>query len=181
MKDFGKKTGLYPEPALMLGTYDSLGNPNLMMAAWGGIYDTGMIYVCLSTNHKTCKNFEKTGFVTIMPATVKNIDKLDYLGMASGNTENKIEKIGFHHKKAPHVNAPMFDELPLTIECRVAKWNDGILVLEVSHTLADDSILTDGNIDPVKLDPVVFDEFNATYRRMGEVVGKAFSDGKKFF
>ena len=38
---------------------------------------------------------------------------------------------------------------------------------------------TDGKIDPAKLEPITYDPVNHTYRKLGDVVGKAFSDGKK--
>ena len=40
-------------------------------------------------------------------------------------------------------------------------------------------ILTDGKIDPAKLEPITYDPVNHVYRKLGEVVGKAFEDGKK--
>ena len=42
-KNFGAKTWLYPMPVLIIGTYDEQGIPNAMNAAWGGIYDTGLV------------------------------------------------------------------------------------------------------------------------------------------
>ncbi|MDE6433873.1 MAG: hypothetical protein K2L07_06540 [Lachnospiraceae bacterium] len=44
---------------------------------------------------------------------------------------------------------------------------------------ADESILTEGKIDPGKLNPITFDSVNNTYVKLGEVVGNAFQDGNK--
>ena len=44
---------------------------------------------------------------------------------------------------------------------------------------ADESVLTDGKIDPAKLCPIVFDPVNHTYLELGAIVGKAFSDGNR--
>ena len=44
---------------------------------------------------------------------------------------------------------------------------------------AEESLLTDGHIDPKKLRPMAYDPVNYTYVTWGEVVGKAFSDGRK--
>ena len=52
-KNFGSKTWLYPMPVLIIGTYDENGTPNAMNAAWGGIYDTNQVMVCLADDHKT--------------------------------------------------------------------------------------------------------------------------------
>ena len=60
-------------------------------------------------------------------------------------------------------------------------WNGktGYLIGEIVASQADESILTDGKVDLGKLRPIIFDpSFNA-YRVVGEIVGKAFSDGLK--
>ena len=44
----------------------------------------------------------------------------DYVGIVSGrNTPDKMEKTGWTIEKAPNVNAPVFKEFPMTLECRV--------------------------------------------------------------
>ena len=55
-KNFGAKAMLYPMPVLIIGSYDENGTPDAMNAAWGGIYDTNQIMLCLSHEHKTTKN-----------------------------------------------------------------------------------------------------------------------------
>ena len=100
-KDFGKKTWLYPMPVLIIGTYDENGKANAMNAAWGGIYDTGLVMVCLADEHKTTENIKKTGAFTVSFATVKTVVPCDYVGIVSANDEpNKLEKAGFHAVKS---------------------------------------------------------------------------------
>lgn len=53
------------------------------------------------------------------------------------------------------------------------------MVGEVVNVCADESVLTDGNIDPMKLRPITFDGMNRTYHVLGEKVGNAFADGAK--
>ncbi len=44
----------------------------------------------------------------------------DYVGIVSGrNTPDKMEKTGWTIEKAPNVNAPIFKEFPMTLECRM--------------------------------------------------------------
>ena len=55
------------------------------------------------------------------------------------------------------------------------------VVGEVVNMSADESILDEeGNIDLGKLQPVVFDSSNNTYRVVGEKVGDAWGSGKKY-
>ena len=78
------------------------------------------------------------------------------------------------------MDAPIIKEYPLTLECKVVSWADGILVGEVVNMSADERILTDGKVDLEKLQPIVFDAASMTYRAIGEVVGKAWGAGKVF-
>ena len=89
-KNFGKKTYFYPLPVLIIGTYDNEGKANAMNAAWGGIYDTNQIYLCLSSNHKTTKNIHLKNEFTISFADAKHVIEADYVGIKSGNKVDKI-------------------------------------------------------------------------------------------
>ena len=181
-KNFGAKTWLYPMPVLIVGTYDEQGKPNAMNAAWGGIYDTNQVMVCLADDHKTTDNIKKTGAFTVSFATAKTVAPCDYVGIVSANDEpDKFAKAGFHATKSDHVNAPIIDELPMTVECKLLKFNeDGICVGEIVNVSADERVLdANGRVDVEKLDPILYDSVTHAYRRFGEVVGQAFSDGRK--
>lgn len=181
-KNFGAKTWLYPMPVLIVGTYDESGNPNAMNAAWGGIYDTNQIMVCLADDHKTTENIKNTGAFSVSFATVKTVIPCDYVGIVSANDEpNKFEKAGFHHVKSEFVNAPIITELPMTVECKLLKFNeDGICIGEIINVSADESVLGEnGKIDAQKLEPIIYDSVSHAYWNFGEKVGNAFSDGKK--
>lgn len=82
-KDFGKKSWLYPMPVLIVAAYDDTGVPNVMNAAWGGIFTDETIGICLSEGHKTTKNIRATGAFTVSMATVDTVTACDYVGNAS--------------------------------------------------------------------------------------------------
>ena len=88
---------------------------------------------------------------------------------------------GFHAAKSEYVNAPVIEELPMTVECKLVKFNeDGICVGEIVNVSADESVLDEnGKIDVKKLDPIIYDGVTHAYWNFGEKVGRAFSDGKK--
>ena len=181
-KNFGAKTWLYPMPVLIVGSYDENGNPDAMNAAWGGIYDTNLVMVCLADEHKTTENIKKTGAFTLSFATVDTVSPCDYVGIVSANdVPDKFERAGFHATKSEHVNAPIIDELPMTVECRLQKFNeDGICIGEIVNISADESILDEnGKIDAKKLNPIIYDSVSHAYWSFGEKVGRAFSDGTK--
>ena len=176
----GKHAVMTPEGVFIIGTYDENGTPNAMNAAWGMQSDMGEITLMLG-KHKTTENFEKTGAFTVAFGTADTVLISDYFGVETGKKVNKIEKAGCHVQKSIHVNAPIIEEYPLTLECKVKSWDGktGYLIGEIVASQADESILTDGKVDLGKLRPIIFDpSFNA-YRVVGEIVGKAFSDGLK--
>ena len=84
-KNFGAQTWMYPMPVLIVGTYDENGRPDAMNAAWGGIYETNQIMLCLSENHKTTKNIRAKGSFTVSFATADTAVPADYVGLVSGN------------------------------------------------------------------------------------------------
>jgi len=177
--DFGAKPLLFPMPVLIIGTYDENGAPNAMNAAWGTITDFKEISISLAP-HKTTENFAVTGDFTVSIATEDTVAACDYVGIVSANdVPDKFAKAGFHATKSERVNAPLIDELPMALECKVKSFEDGILVGEIVNVTADESVVTDGKIDPKKLKPIAYDPANNTYLTLGDVVGKAFADGLK--
>lgn len=181
-KNFGKQTWVYPMPVLMIGTYDENGVPDVMNAAWGGVYDGGQIMLCLAHSHKTVKNIKLKEAFTVSFATAKTVVECDYLGIVSANdTPDKLERAGFHTVKSEFVDAPVISELPMTLECKLLKFNeDGNVIGEIVNVCADESILDEsGKIDPSKLEAITYDGVHSTYICLGDVVGQAFVDGKK--
>ena len=115
-------------------------------------------------------------------ATAGQMTACDYVGIVSGNQEpDKMEKAGFHTVKAEHVDAPVIEELPMTLECRLISYDPESCHLfgEIVNVSADESILTDGKIDVMKLAPITFDPVGSAYHVIGEKVGNAFADGAK--
>ena len=181
-KNFGPSHALVttPQPCVMIATWDENKNPDVMMAAWAGQYDHNQIVISLS-KHKTTENLEKTGAFTVSFADERTVAESDYFGLVSGNqVPDKVAKVGFTVTPSPNVDAPIVDQYPLTLECRVVSFGDGVLIGEVVNQSADESILTDGKIDLTKLKPIVFDAAGMCYRALGEEVGKAWGAGKVF-
>lgn len=181
-KNFGAKTWMYPMPVLIVGTYDEDGKANAMNAAWGGIYDTNEVIICLSADHKTTKNIKAKGAFTVSIADAAHVIACDYVGIASGNdTPDKMERAGFTTTKAEFVDAPIINELPMTLECRLKKiGEDGNIIGEIVNVSADESVLgEDGKISPEKLAPIAFDPVGNAYHKLGDRVGAAFRDGMK--
>ena len=182
-KNFGAKTWLYPMPVLIIGTYDENGNANLMNAAWGGIHDDNQLAVCIDISHKTAANLKKSRAFTVSIGDAAHVVECDYVGIVSGNKEpDKCRKINFHPERSGFVNAPVFAELPMTLECELLTFDEktGCTTGKIVNISADESILDDnGKISLEKFEPITYNPVDHTYMKLGAVCGKAFSDGKK--
>jgi len=182
-KNFGAKAMLYPMPVLIIGSYDENGTPDAMNAAWGGISEETQISICVSEDHKTTKNILARSAFTVSVADAENVIACDYVGIVSGNKEpDKIRKTGWTVLKSEFVDAPLFEELPMALECKLISYDEEScrLVGEIINVCADERILNaEGKIDLEKFSPITYDPVHHTYRKLGEVIGQAFSDGLK--
>jgi flavin reductase (DIM6/NTAB) family NADH-FMN oxidoreductase RutF len=175
--NFGAKPLMFPQPVLIIGTYDENGVPNAMNAAWGITTDFKEITISLS-DHKTTDNLKAKKAFTVSMATEDQMVACDYVGIESGRkVPDKFSKAGFHATKSEYVDAPLIDELPMALECKVKSFENGILIGEIVNVSADESVISDGNVDPKKLKPITFDPCNNAYIGLGEKVGNAFKDG----
>ena len=180
-KNFGAKAICYPMPVYIIGTYNEDGTPNAMNAAWGGISEETEISICVDSEHKTAENILARKAFTVSMATAKYIAACDYVGIVSGNQEpTKFDIAGFHATKSEFVDAPLIDELPMAIECKLVSYDLKTcrLVGQIVNISADESILgANGKVDVSKLQPITYDPMNHHYLVLGEKVGQAFHDG----
>ena len=183
MKSFKSTAWLLPQPVLIIGTYDKEGKPNAMNAAWGGQWDMKEIIISLGS-HQTTDNLAVNPEFTVAFATAETMVASDYVGIASGrNTPDKMEKTGWTAVKAPNVNAPMFKEFPMTLECRIKEKIDETasgynLVAKIINVLCDEKYLAiDGEPDVEKMEIITFDPIHHHYIQLGKKVGNAFADG----
>ncbi len=177
--NFGAKPIMLPQPVLIIATYDENGVPDAMNAAWGITTDFKEITISLS-EHKTTDNLAARGAFTVSMGTVDQVDACDYVGIESARkVPDKFARAGFHATKSEFVDAPLIDELPMALECKVKNFKDGILIGEIVNVSADNSVITNGQIDLDKLRPIAFDPCNNKYVALGEAVGDAFLCGNK--
>lgn len=179
-----KDIGFYPQPVLVIGTYDEAGVPNAMNVGWGGMCGGRYVEINISQGHKTTENIARKQAFTMSFADRDHLVEADYFGLATGFDGNKIQRAGMHAVESEFVDAPIFEELPLTLECKVAEMTPGPggvrIVGEVVNMSADQSILgDDGLVDADKANFLSFDRVRRVYRTLGEVVGTAYSDGRK--
>lgn len=172
---------MYPQPVLIIASYGEDGTPDAMNAAWGMIMDYKKIGMVLASEHKTVKNILAKGAFTVSMADAEHMAAADYVGIVSANNvPDKFARAGFHATKSEFVDAPVIDELPMTLECRLERYDEELelLIGEIVNISADERILDEnGKIDPKKLQPISFDPVHNDYLALGDKVGNAFKDG----
>ncbi|MBQ7338697.1 MAG: flavin reductase family protein [Clostridia bacterium] len=179
-KNFKAKPILYPQPVFIIASYDENGNADAMNAAWGGIADADKIFMCIGS-HKSTENILARRAFTVSMGSAEQVVACDYVGIVSASNEpEKMKKSGFHTTKSEHVDAPLIDELPLALECKLISYDPetGYMFGEIVNISVDERILDENDhILPERLRPIIFDGANASYHVIGEKVGNAFCDG----
>ena len=182
-KDLGVKPYTFPMPVLMIATYGEDGTVDVMNMAWGGVCAENMVALNIDEDHKTSRNIKARGAFTLSIADVPHIEAADFFGIATGNKlPDKFARSGLHAVRSEKVDAPVVEEFPLTLECKVVECQHtvyGFRILgEIVGTLADESVLDErGKVDPTKLNAFVFDQFQSGYYAIGEKVGQAWHTG----
>lgn len=183
-KDLGVKSFLFPMPVALIATYNEDGNVDVMNMAWGTLVDNNMVLCCLDESHLTSKNLKDGKDFTIAIATKERAVEADFVGIVSGNKDpEKFAHSGLHASKSKHVNAPVLDEYPLCLECKLHALrkdeDDNFLAYgEIVNVLADESILNEkGNVDLSKFNPLLFSSIDSSYYSVGEKVGGAWKIG----
>lgn len=184
-KNLGVQPAVYPMPVLMVAAYDENGVVNVMNAAWGMICDMDKIALFIDEEHKTTQNIKKVKAFTVSLADKAHIDGADFFGIATGNKmPDKFAKSGYHAEKSAFVNAPVITEFPVALECELAEIveTDNIyaVVGKIVNVSADENVLSEnGKVDPMKLNALIFDQFQSGYYVATEKVGQAWNAGKE--
>lgn len=183
LKDLGSLPAVFPMPVLMVATYGEDGKIDIMNVAWGGICGMDKIALNLATERKTLKNIHARKAFTVALADEAHVKEADFLGTASGNVmTDKFERTGLHAHKSAHVDAPVIEEFPVTMECRLEEVRDCFgeqrVVGTIVNVLADEKVLDEaGKVDASKLNAIMFDQFRNTYYTAGKEIAKAWRVG----
>lgn len=183
MKNFKSSAWVLPQPVLIIGTFNSDGSPNAMNAAWGGQWNYNDLFISMGS-HATTDNLNRKGEFTVAFATKDTMVASDFVGIVSGRKHpDKILRTGWSFRKSENVDAPIFENFPMTMECRVKQKLDEsktgfFLIAEIVNIVCDEKYLAeDGKPDMEKMDLITFDPIHNGYIKLGARIGAAFSDG----
>ena len=187
--DINPRALMYPAPAIIVSAYDENKKADACTLAFAAMCSHHppclMIAINTTLKRKTLKDIHQTKeFVVGLPDT-SLVSQTDYLGIASGYDEDKIEKVGFTTRQAEHVYAPVINEIKVSIECKVVNMTEvgshTQIIGEIVNIIADESVVDDNSkISLEKLDPIVYDDVLYNYFKVGEKIADAFNAGLKY-
>jgi len=172
----------YPMPVAILGVMVN-NKPNFMTIAWFNRFNgnPSIWGVGIGKGKITLEAIEKHQEFSINFPNSSLMVETDYCGIISGRDVDKSKLFKIFHGTLE--NAPMIEDCPLNLECSVYHLVDlpkAILVLgEVKTAYSDEKYMTEGILDPKKIDPLLLTQPDNHYWTIGEIVGDAFEVGEK--
>lgn len=188
---------IMPSSILLVGTYDDQGRPDVCIVDRAGIAGAVggrkkvYVYVSVAPVRQTAKNIEKSGVFTINIPASKYVAQVDFAGTVSAISGDRyIDKFGITGltpAKASLVNAPMVQEFPISMECKVVKKKSfgqdshTMFIAEVVRVWIDESVTNGAGEnapsypDPRKVRQIVYYPGGGTgygYYELGQLIGR---------
>lgn len=180
----GPKYYLYPMPTTIVGA-NVKGKPNYLAIAWCGIVEgtPPMISIALTKTRYTSIGIKENQTFSVCLPSSNLVIETDYVGIVSGHKKDKSEIFTTFYGKLQ--TAPMIEECPLCMECKLIEIRDygyshELFIGEIVEVYVDENCLTDGVPDIKKLDPILYSTGDSNYWKVGEHLAKAFQVGKQY-
>jgi flavin reductase (DIM6/NTAB) family NADH-FMN oxidoreductase RutF len=178
--ELGAKNCLYPLPTVLVGALVN-GKPNFITIAHVGIMDLESVSLGMNKRHYTNAGIKSNKTFSINLPSTKQVKETDYCGLVSGKTQSKADLFKTFYGKLK--TAPMIEECSVNMECELIKTvdfpNHDVFIGKITNTYCDESILTDGEVDFEKVQPILFAMNGQSYYELGKKFAKAWSVGKE--
>ena len=175
---------MYPRPTLLVGVNVD-GKANFLAVGGGGVVNAEppMIGVPIRHQRYTLKGIRQNLTFSINTPSIDLVRETDYCGITSGAKVDKVKVCQFKVFYGDLKTAPMIEQCPLNLECKVVQMlnlgSHSFVIGQVEGTYITESCLTDGKPDVNQIKPIIFNLESAEYIAFGEVVAKAFSIGQE--
>ena len=157
------------------------GKPNFMALDWltRVNFQPAMLGICVGRAHATNAAIRENGQFSVNIPTVDMVGVTDYCGVVSGKAvdKSKLFDIFYGEMKA----APLIQECPLNIECKVVQTVDlpsnTFFIAEIVNIHCEEKYLENGKPDVKKVRPFLLTMPDNRFWSVGEQVGNAWKDG----
>lgn len=171
---------LYPMPVVLVGAMLD-GKANYLTVAHVGIIDFETISISLGKGHHTCKGIHQSKAFSVNFPSHDLVKQTDYCGIVSGKNHDKATL--FTNLAGEHTGAPLIQECPLNLECRLEQVLDRqkheVFFGTVVGAYCDQECLDDQVPDLTKLKPLLFAMNDKGYWSLGSRLADAWSVGKE--
>lgn len=177
-QDWKPGTMIYPLPALLVSCGSCECEYNLITVAWAGTICTNppMCYISVRPERYSYSIIKKNMEFVLNLTTEDMAFATDWCGVRSGRDYNKFEEMHLTPGKASFVSAPIVEESPLSIECRVKEiislGSHDMFIADVLNVKADEQYLDkeSGRWNLADSHPLVY--LHGGYFGLGKKIGK---------
>jgi flavin reductase (DIM6/NTAB) family NADH-FMN oxidoreductase RutF len=178
--EFVAKNCLYPMPTVIVGAQVN-GKPNYITIAHVGIMELESVSLGMNKRHYTNAGIKAAKTFSINIPSTTMIKETDHCGVVSGKNEPKADMFKTFYGTLK--TAPMIEQCSINMECELVKTvdfpNHDVFIGKIVNTYCDEAVLTDGEVDIEKVQPILFVMNNQSYYGMGEKLAKAWNIGKE--
>ncbi|MBN2595268.1 flavin reductase family protein [Labilibaculum sp.] len=170
-------TMVYPLPAVMVSCGSTPENYNIITIAWTGTIcsDPAMCYISVRKNRHSYNIIKESGEFVINLTTKDLAYATDWCGVKSGKNFDKFKEMKLTPGKSKEIAAPIIEESPLSIECKVTKivelGSHDMFMAEVVNVQADERYINEkGEFSLAQSGPLVYS--HGHYFELGELIGR---------
>lgn len=111
------------------------------------------------------------------------VEEIDYCGIVSGRTADKVKDSGFEIFYSKLKTAPLIEQCPINLECEVVHilnlGTHSFGIGEVKGSFVTVDCMTDNKPDVKNINPMIFNLESEEYVSFGETIAKAFNVGRE--
>lgn len=167
---------LYPLPVVMISATDGKGNDNICTVAWAGTIcsDPAMLSISVRPERHSYQMIKDTMEFVVNITTEELTFATDYCGVKSGRDVDKFKEMNLTKGKATKVGAPLIEESPVNLECKVVKieqlGSHDMFIAEVVAVHADEKYMNEtGKFSLEQAKPIAYS--HGEYFGLGEKLG----------
>ena len=177
-QDWKPGTMIYPLPAVLVSCGNTEEEYNVLTVAWTGTICSNppMCYISVRPERHSYDIIKRNMEFVINLTTEEMAFATDWCGVRSGKDYNKFEEMHLTPGKAKTVSAPIIEESPLCIECRVKEivslGSHDMFIADVLNVKADEKYMNkeNGKFELSDADPLV--HLHGGYYGLGKKIGK---------
>lgn len=168
---------LYPLPVVLISTASAEGEQNIFTVAWTGTIcsDPAMLSISVRPERYSYDLIQETGEFVVNLTTRDLVYATDYCGVRSGRDVDKFKEMNLTPIKGKEVKAPLIQESPVNLECRVKQviplGTHDMFLADIVAVHADEKYMDqDHKFHLNESDLIVYS--HGEYRTLGEPLGK---------